>query len=81
MLWSWKKIIGKRQKSVKKGTFLLFKSGKNHENSMDVIDFFSQKLYESCDIETSQLICCANQVTGLYTRPTLALNGLNQRTT
>ena len=40
MLWSWKKIIGKRQKSVKKGTFLLFKSGKNHENSMEVMELF-----------------------------------------
>ena len=28
-------------------------------------------------IETSQLICCANQLTGFYMRPTLALNGLN----
>ena len=28
-------------------------------------------------IETSQLICCANQLIGLYMRATLALNGLN----
>ena len=28
------------------------------------------------DIETSQLICCANQLTGFYTSATLALNGL-----
>ena len=28
-------------------------------------------------IETSQLICCANQLTGFYMRATLALNGLN----
>ena len=27
-------------------------------------------------IETSQLICCANQLTGFYMRATLALNGL-----
>ena len=27
-------------------------------------------------IETSQLICCANQLTGFYMRSTLALNGL-----
>ena len=29
-------------------------------------------------IETSELICCANQFTGFYIRATLALNGLNQ---
>ena len=29
-------------------------------------------------IETSQLICCANQLTSFYTRPTLALNGLSE---
>ena len=28
-------------------------------------------------IETSQLICCANQLTGFYMRATLALNSLN----
>ena len=28
-------------------------------------------------IETSQWICCANQLTGFYMRATLALNGLN----
>ena len=28
-------------------------------------------------METSQLICCANQLTGFYMRATLALNGLN----
>ena len=27
--------------------------------------------------ETSQLICCANQLTGFFMRATLALNGLN----
>ena len=27
-------------------------------------------------IETSQLICCANQLTGFYMRATLAFNGL-----
>ena len=27
-------------------------------------------------IETSQLICTANQLTGFYTRATLAINGL-----
>ena len=27
--------------------------------------------------ETSQLICCANQLTGFYMRAILALNGLN----
>ena len=27
-------------------------------------------------IETSQLICCANQLTGIYMRATLAFNGL-----
>ena len=29
-------------------------------------------------IETSQLICCANQLTGFYMRATLALNGFKQ---
>ena len=29
-------------------------------------------------IETSKLICCANQLTGFYIRATLALNGLRQ---
>ena len=29
-------------------------------------------------IETSQLICDANQLTGFYMRATLALNGLNK---
>ena len=29
-------------------------------------------------IETSQLICMTNQLTGFYTRATLALNGLNE---
>ena len=29
-------------------------------------------------IETSQLICCPNQLTGFYTRATLALNKLNK---
>ena len=29
-------------------------------------------------IETSQLICSTNQLTGFYTRATLALNGLNK---
>ena len=27
-------------------------------------------------IETSQLICCANQLTGFYMKKTMALNGL-----
>ena len=31
-------------------------------------------------IETSQLICTANQLTDFYTRATLALNGLSQVT-
>ena len=30
-------------------------------------------------IETSQLICLANQLTGFYMRVTLALNGLNNQ--
>ena len=30
-------------------------------------------------IETNQLICCANQFTGFYMRATLALNGLISR--
>ena len=30
-------------------------------------------------IENSQLICCANQLTGFYIRATLALNELNYR--
>ena len=30
-------------------------------------------------IETSQVICYANQLTGFYMRGTLALNGLNIR--
>ena len=29
-------------------------------------------------IETSQLICCANQLTGFYMRATLAFNGLKE---
>ena len=29
-------------------------------------------------IETSQLICTTNQLTGFYMRETLALNGLNK---
>ena len=29
-------------------------------------------------IETSQLICFANQLTGFYMRATLAFNGLNE---
>ena len=29
-----------------------------------------------CHIETSQLICCANQLTGFYMRATLTFNGL-----
>ena len=32
-------------------------------------------------IETSQLICCANQLTGFYMRVTLAFNRLNCTTT
>ena len=30
-------------------------------------------------IETSQLICKANQLTGFYMRETLAINGLNSK--
>ena len=30
-------------------------------------------------VETSQLICCANQLTGFYMRATLTLNGLMSR--
>ena len=30
-------------------------------------------------IETSQLICTANQLTGFYMRATLAFNGLNSK--
>ena len=34
-------------------------------------------MYQCCPhIETSQLICTANQLTGFYMRATLALNGL-----
>ena len=37
---------------------------------------FTRK-YQCCPhIKTSQLICCANQLTGFYIRATLALNGL-----
>ena len=32
-------------------------------------------------IETSQLICKANQLTGFYMRETLAINGLNSKLT
>ena len=31
------------------------------------------------NIETSQLICCANRLTGFYMRATLTLNGLNKK--
>ena len=30
-------------------------------------------------IETSQLVCCANQLTDFYMRATLALNGLKTK--
>ena len=29
-------------------------------------------------IETSQLVCCVNQLTGFYMRATLAFNGLQK---
>ena len=39
---------------------------------------FKPSKYQCCPhIETSQLICCANQLTGFYMRATLALNELN----
>ena len=37
------------------------------------------KCHCCADIETSQLICYANQLTRFYMRATLALNGLNSR--
>ena len=46
-----------------------------------VISHLSMSLIIKCQccphIETSQLICTANQLTGFYIRATLALNGLN----
>ena len=36
--------------------------------------------FQCCpDMETSQLICTANQLTGFYVGATLALNGLNPK--
>ena len=37
-------------------------------------------IFKQIDIETSQLVCCANQLTGFYMRATLAFNGLIQLT-
>ena len=41
--------------------------------------YFSSPIKCQCcpHIETSQLICTANQLTGFYMRATLAFNGLN----
>ena len=43
----------------------------------------SRKAFRKCQccphIETSQLICTANQLTGFYTRATITLNGLRGR--
>ena len=36
----------------------------------------TEKSYSPSHIETSQLICSANQLAGFYMRATLALNGL-----
>ena len=38
---------------------------------------FNQLSASVAVIETSQLICCASQLTGFYMRATLALNGLS----
>ena len=46
---------------------------------MSVIFDFQPSKCQCCPhIETSQLICCANQLTGFYMRVTLAFNRLNQ---
>ena len=42
------------------------------------IFFFNPLSASVALIETSQLICCAHQLTGFYMRATLALNGLSE---
>ena len=47
---------------------------------MEPFFFLSELIkYQCCPhIETSQFICCANQLTDFYMRATLALNGLSK---
>ena len=43
-----------------------------------ILEYFHQPIKRQCSphIETSQLICTADQLTGFYMRATLALNGI-----
>ena len=48
-----------------------------HENKFYLANFNPLSASQCCPhIETSQMICCANQLTGFYMRATLTLNGV-----
>ena len=69
---SWRRLLSNRNQSIdllrKSMDWFLYGNGPRHERVK----------WKCClHIETSQLVCCANQLTGFYWKATLAFNGLS----
>ena len=82
---SWRNIPSKREKNVKitSSNWTLTRTCKEMAvilatyHLFECVQFFKPIKCQCCHhIETSRLICCANQLTGFYMKATLALNGL-----